>query len=93
MHLLLPQREAVQTVELLVEVERQGYDGVIYFDTFPDAGGLDPIAEAQTNILLVERLRDVAAKLVRDPALTQAIAQQDAADSTQIVAAALYGRG
>ncbi len=83
----------VQTVELLVEVERQGYDGVIYFDTFPDAGGLDPIAEAQTNILLVERLRDVAAKLVRDPALTQAIAQQDAAASTQIVAAALYGRG
>lgn len=81
----------VQTLELLVEMARQGYDGVIYFDTFPDQGGLDPVAEARTNIALVERLRRIAADLVGDAALAEAIARQDAAASSQIVAAALYG--
>jgi len=81
----------VQTVELLVEMLRQGHDGVIYFDTFPDMGGLDPASEAQTNILLTERLRAVAATLVNDPALAEAVARQDAALSQRIVAAALYG--
>ena len=32
----------IQTVELLVELERSGYDGALYFDTFPDHSGLDP---------------------------------------------------
>jgi xylose isomerase len=81
----------VQTVELLVEMIRQGYDGVIYFDTFPDHGGLNPIEEARTNIALVERLRRVAEALVEDAGLAAAIARQDAAASTRIVAAALYG--
>ncbi len=81
----------IQTVELMVEMLRQGYDGVIYFDTFPDQGGLDPVAEAQTNIAIVERLRDVAETLVDDAALLNAIAQQDAATSSRIVASALYG--
>jgi len=81
----------VQTVELLVEMIRQGYDGVIYFDTFPDHGGLNPIAEARTNIALVERLRRVAEGLVDDAGLAAAIAQQDAAAAARIVAAALYG--
>jgi len=81
----------VQTLELLVEMARQGYDGVIYFDTFPDQGGLDPVAEARTNIALVDRLRRIAADLVGDAALAEAIARQDAAASSRIVAAALYG--
>ena len=81
----------VQTVELFVELTRIGYEGVIYFDTFPDQGGLDPVAEAQANIALVERLRAVAAGLQDNPALTDAIARQDAAVSTRIVSAALYG--
>jgi L-rhamnose isomerase len=81
----------VQTVELLVEMIRQGYDGVIYFDTFPDHGGLDPIDEARANIALVERLRRVAEGLVGDTELAAAIARQDAAASTRIVAAALFG--
>jgi len=81
----------VQTVELLVEMRRQGYDGVIYFDTFPDMGGLDPVAEARTNVALVDRLRQVADGLVDDAALAQAIARQDAAASSRIVAAALFG--
>ena len=81
----------VQTVELLVEMQRQCYDGVIYFDTFPDQGGLDPIAEARANVAIVERLRAVADGLVDHPELAEAIARQDAAASSRIVAAALYG--
>jgi len=80
----------VQTVELFVELERMGYDGVIYFDTFPDHGGLDPVAEGETNILMAERLRRVAAGLAGDARLTEAIARQDAAASLRIVAEALY---
>jgi xylose isomerase len=81
----------VQTVELFVELERMGYDGVIYFDTFPDHGGLDPVAEGETNIVMADRLRAVAAGLVGDAGLAEAIARQDAAASLRIVAAALYG--
>lgn len=81
----------VQTVELFVELARMNYDGVIYFDTFPDHGGLDPVAEGATNIRMTERLRAIAARLVDDPALTAAIARQDATESLRIVAAALYG--
>lgn len=81
----------VQTVELFVELQRIGYDGVIYFDTFPDQSGLDPVEEARTNIRLVDRLRVVAEGLAGDAALAAAIAAQDAARSQRIVAAALYG--
>ncbi len=80
----------VQTVELFVELERMGYDGVIYFDTFPDHGGLDPVAEGETNILMAERLRRVAAGLAGDARLVEAMARQDAAASLRIVAEALY---
>lgn len=81
----------VQTVELFVELDRMGYDGVIYFDTFPDHGGLDPCAEARANIMMAERLRAVAASLTGDAALEAAIARQDATASLAIVADALYG--
>ncbi len=81
----------VQTVELFVELQRMAWDGVIYFDTFPDHGGLDPVAEAATNVVMTDRLRDVAARLAGDPALAEAIARQDATASLRIVGAALYG--
>ncbi len=81
----------VQTVELFVELARIGYDGVIYFDTFPDHGGLDPVEEARTNIRLTERLRAVAGELTGNAELAAAIARQDAAVSQRIVARALYG--
>lgn len=81
----------VQTVELLVALDRIGYDGVLYFDTFPDHGGLDPVSEARTNIAMAERLRAVAAVLAEDAALAEAIARQDAAASLAIVSRALYG--
>lgn len=81
----------VQTVELFVELARAGYDGVIYFDTFPDHSGLDPVAESRENVRLTDRLRAIAARLAADPALAQAQARQDAAAVSRIVSAALYG--
>ena len=83
----------VQTVELLVALRRCGYARAIYFDTFPDTGGLDPVAECRANIETIERLRRVAATLAEDEHLAQAIARQDATISQRIVAAALYGAG
>ncbi len=79
----------IQTIELLVELERAGYKGAIYFDTFPDHSGLDPVAEARANIEVVERLRAVAAGLVGDAALRAAIAAQDAPTAMRIVHRAL----
>jgi xylose isomerase len=81
----------VQTVELLVEVARQGYDGVIYFDTFPDMGGLDPVEEARASIAMTDRLKALAGELYGNEDLAGAIARQDAAASSRIVARALYG--
>lgn len=83
----------VQTVELFMELDRIGYDGAIYFDTFPDQGGLDPIEEARTNLHVVERLRAVALDLRGNAALEQAIDTQDAARSMRIISDALYGVG
>lgn len=79
----------IQTVELLVELERTGYDGAIYFDTFPDHSGLDPVEEARTNIEVIERLRATAARLVSDPDLQAAIARQDAPIAMRLVQAAM----
>lgn len=81
----------IQTLELFVALDRAGYDGVIYFDTFPDHAGLDPVAEARANIALTDRLRDIARSLAQDPALASAIAAQDAAASTRLLAKRLYG--
>ena len=79
----------VQTVELLVELERAGYDGTIYFDTFPDHSGLDPVEEARTNIGVVTKLRTIAQGLVGNEALKQAVASQDAPTAMRIVQDAL----
>jgi xylose isomerase len=81
----------VQTVELLVELRRAGYDGAIYFDTFPDHSGLDPVEECRTNIAAMDRLLAVADRLVGDKELEAAIARQDAPVSQRIVQAALFG--
>ena len=80
-----------QTVELLVEMIRIGYDSAIYFDTFPDLSGLDPVAEATTNIANTDRLIKIAEKLAADDALKNAIDAQDAPSGQAIVAAHLFG--
>lgn len=80
----------VQTVELLVELQRCDYRRALYFDTFPDVSGLDPVAETGTNIALVEKLRAAARRLADDQSLAEAIRRQDAAASQRIVADTLY---
>jgi sugar phosphate isomerase/epimerase len=81
----------VQTLELLYVLDRIGYEGAIYFDTFPDTTGLDPIAECEANIATVAALRAVAARLADDPSLRSAIEAQDAVTSLSIVQRAMYG--
>jgi sugar phosphate isomerase/epimerase len=81
----------VQTVELFVALDRLGYDGVIYFDTFPDHGGTDPVGEARANIAATDRLRDIARTLAGNTQLAEAQGRQDAAAATRIVMRTLYG--
>lgn len=81
----------IQTVELLYVLDRVGYDGAIYFDTFPDTTGLDPNAECAGNIETVTALRRVVRRLKDNELLASAILRQDAVASQGIVRAALYG--
>ena len=67
----------VQTIELLREVRRSGYVGAIYFDTFPDATGLDPVAECEANIAAVEAMLVTVDRLDRDNRLGAALHRQD----------------
>lgn len=80
-----------QTIELLVELLAMKYDGVIYFDTFPDHGGLDPVEEAKTNILAMESLWQKAEALSANSLLKQAIARQDAPVAQRIVQSEIFG--
>jgi xylose isomerase len=80
----------VQTVELFMALDRAAYDGVIYFDTFPDQAGLNPVHEARANIALTDRLRAIARDLAQNPDLAAATSRQDAAAVSLIVANALY---
>jgi xylose isomerase len=81
----------VQTIELLYALDRIGYAGAIYFDTFPDIAGLDPINECTTNISMVEAMKRVVEKLKGNRFLEAAILKQDAVASQAIVQAALFG--
>jgi xylose isomerase len=73
------------TLEFLWQMQRDGYRGAYYFDTFPDASGLDPIREAESNIATVTRLLRLCDQLHDNAALLAAIERQDAVASQQIV--------
>ena len=77
------------TLELLRQIRRDGYDGALYFDTFPDASGLDPVAECEANIETVRRLLAVADRLDGDNRLGEAQARQDGVASQSVVNQAL----
>lgn len=79
------------TLELLRQINLDGYNGALYFDTFPDASGLDPVAECEANIATVRRLQTVADGLNGDNRLSAALAAQDAVQSQRIVNEALIG--
>jgi xylose isomerase len=75
----------VQTIELLRQVRKDGYDGAIYFDTFPDTTGLDPVRECEVNIATVKRMLGVVEAIERDNALAAAIDRQDAVEAQSII--------
>jgi sugar phosphate isomerase/epimerase len=79
------------TLELLTQIRRDGYKGALYFDTFPDISGLDPVAECEANIATVNRLLEIADRLDVDNRLGEALARQDAVASQRIVNEALIG--
>lgn len=80
----------IQTVELFVEMNRLDYNSTIYFDTFPDLSGLDPVAEATVNVEMANKLSAIAETLSDNAELLAAIARQDAPASQRIVNRALY---
>jgi xylose isomerase len=81
----------LQTIELLRQIKRDGYDGAIYFDTFPDLTGLDPVHECEVNINTVKRMLKVVDRLEQDNRLTGAIDRQDAVSSQAILQELMLG--
>ena len=79
----------VQTIELLRQLRRDGFAGAIYFDTFPDTAGLDPVAESAANIATIEALFDVLDRLP-DAELDAALEHQDAVTAQRLVQAAIF---
>ena len=83
----------MQTVELLRQIYRDGYDGPIYFDTFPDVTGLDPVRECEVNIATVRAMMAVIERIDSQNKLRDAISRQDAVTAQGIVQRALLGPG
>ena len=81
----------MQTLELLFQLSRKGFDGVIYFDTFPDVTGLDPVQECENNIAMVDALWKVAERLTGQPELLEDIGRRDAVTSQKLVRQAIFG--
>lgn len=79
----------IKTIELLRQIRRDGYAGPIYFDTFPDTTGLDPVRECEVNIATVKRMMEVVDRLDRSNRLEEAVAAQNAVEAQAIVQAAL----
>jgi xylose isomerase len=82
---------SIQTIELLRQIKRDGYDGAIYFDTFPDMTGLDPVHECEVNIKTVRRMLKVVDRLEQDNRLTGAIDRQDAVSAQAIIQEVMLG--
>ena len=80
----------LQIVELLVELKKVNYNRAIYFDTFPDHSGLDPVEEARTNIKIFKKLGKVADKLISNSDLKEAISNQNASQALNIVQEYLF---
>ena len=81
----------LQTIELLRQIRRDGYGGAIYFATFPDLTGLDPVHECEVNIGTVRRMLKVVDRLEQDNRLASAIDRQDAVSTQAIVQELMFG--
>jgi xylose isomerase len=82
---------SIQTIELLREIKKDGFDGPIYFDTFPDLTGLDPVAECEANIATVKKMWRIVDRLDAHNGLAAAIERQDAVSTQSIVQDAMFG--
>ncbi len=82
---------SIQTIELLREIRKNGFDGPIYFDTFPDLTGLDPIAECEANIATVTKMWRIVDRLDSHNGLAGAIARQDAVSTQSILQDVMFG--
>jgi xylose isomerase len=80
-----------QTVELFRQIRRDNYRGALYFDTFPDATGLDPVRECEANIRTVRRMLAAIDRLEASNALAAAQERQDAVAAQRITQAILAG--
>nr|WP_278183647.1 TIM barrel protein [Vibrio sp. gvc] len=80
------------TLEFLWQMKRDGYQGAYYFDTFPDASGLDPVREAELNIATVKRLLGLCDLLDQSKELKEAISKQDAVAAQYIVDDIMYAK-
>ncbi|WP_394650515.1 sugar phosphate isomerase/epimerase family protein [uncultured Deinococcus sp.] len=75
----------VTTLELLMLLERSGYPGTIYFDTFPLRE--DPVRECEWNIRITERLLQLARELAADQSLGHG---HDAFNVTRVIERLLF---
>ena len=81
-----------QTIELLRQVRHDGFDGPIYFDTFPDLTGLDPVRECETNIATVKQMLRIVDRLDAENRLGDATHGHDATLTQAILNDAMFGR-
>jgi xylose isomerase len=88
--LMVASVHTLKTLELLLEIRRSNYAAPLYFDTFPDLTGLDPVRECEVNIATVRRLLKVAAILERDEGLAAALDKQDAVEALDLVNRLLF---
>lgn len=73
------------TLELIWKLRREHFNGAYYFDTFPDASGMDPVDEAEVNIKTVNRLVAIADRLDQSRELLEALERQDSPASQGII--------
>jgi xylose isomerase len=83
---------SMQTIELLHRIRQDGYDGVIYFDTFPDFTGLDPVSECEANIMVVEFMLDIIEQIGADSGFAAAVAAQDGIATQRLIQQWLFRR-
>ena len=79
----------IQTLELLVELLICNYKGAIYFDTFPDHSGLDPIEESKENIAITKKLIKIARDLHKSDRVKEARTTQNPILAQQIIRSSL----
>lgn len=77
-----------QTLELLMELRRGGFEGTLYFDTFPER--LDAAAECARNVETVRRMLTILDRTPQEE-LAAVRARQDAVAATRLMQGLAFG--